>query len=98
MHPSYNNEEVAEGYDLAILELAYAPHIDTYTRPVCLGTEESLQETLDLGEKAECYITGFGATELYLVTGKCIRGPYWLKHTNLLCYTGNLIISKLIKE
>jgi hypothetical protein len=68
-HPQYNADDVTKGYDVALLKLAHAPNFDNYTRPACLGTKTSWQYILDLGDKAECYITGFGANELYLARG-----------------------------
>ncbi|XP_060591290.1 chymotrypsin-like elastase family member 2A [Ruditapes philippinarum] len=65
-HPQYNADDVTKGYDVALLKLAHAPNFDNYTRPACLGTKTSWQYILDIGDQAECYITGFGANELYL--------------------------------
>ena len=49
-------------HDIAVLELEYPANIDNFTRPVCLGTEETLQEVLSQSSP-ECYVTGFGLTE-----------------------------------
>ncbi|XP_053401382.1 uncharacterized protein LOC123549404 isoform X2 [Mercenaria mercenaria] len=69
IHHQYNRNDLTKGYDVALLKLAFAPNIDKYTRPICLGTEDSWQYILEQGNKAECYITGFGANELYFANG-----------------------------
>ncbi|XP_053401389.1 uncharacterized protein LOC123549407 isoform X2 [Mercenaria mercenaria] len=70
IHHQYNDYNVSFGYDVALLKLAFAPKIDNYTRPICLGTEDSWQYILEQGNKAECYITGYGANELYFANGE----------------------------
>ena len=51
-------------HDVAVLELEYPANIDNFTRPVCLGTEETLQDVLSQSTP-ECYVSGFGLTEEY---------------------------------
>ena len=51
-------------HDIAVLELEYPVTVDNFTRPVCLGTEETLQFALSQSSP-ECYATGFGLTEHY---------------------------------
>lgn len=68
-HPSYLGN-VLYGNDVALLQLAYAPRIDNYTRPVCMGNRESFQKVLDQGTQAECYITGNGYQENYVLNGE----------------------------
>ena len=61
MHEEYINYRTN---DVAILELAYPVNIDNFTRSICLGTKETLQEVMSQ-ENPECYVTGFGRTEEY---------------------------------
>lgn len=70
MNPQYNTYDVTVGYDISLIKLQHAPNIDNYTRPICLGSVESWQYILEMGEAAECYITGFGSNEIYMATGK----------------------------
>ncbi|XP_052812440.1 uncharacterized protein LOC128240004 [Mya arenaria] len=49
--------------DIALLELEYEPNIDNFTRTICLGNEDMLQEIISQEEDAECYITGYGNQE-----------------------------------
>lgn len=66
-HPNYY--DVLGGYDIALLRLSYAPRIDNYTRPICLGSLESFQKVVEQGTDAECYITGNGYQERYVLDG-----------------------------
>lgn len=63
----YSYEPSQSGYlthDIALLELEYPVNIDNYTRPVCLGTDETLQTVLTQ-PNPECFVTGFGQTEKF---------------------------------
>ncbi|XP_052234013.1 transmembrane protease serine 9-like [Dreissena polymorpha] len=64
-HPDFvtGDSGYTKGSDLALLEMAYEPMTDNYTRPVCLGNANSYKDIIDKGKKAECYITGFGMQE-----------------------------------
>ncbi|KAH3769249.1 atrial natriuretic peptide-converting enzyme-like [Dreissena polymorpha] len=64
-HPDFDtgSNGFTNGSDLALLEMAYEPMTDNYTRPVCLGNAKSYTDIIDKGEMAECYITGFGKQE-----------------------------------
>ena len=48
--------------DIAVLELEYPVKVDNFTRPVCLGTDETLKRALSQSNP-ECYVTGFGQSE-----------------------------------
>ena len=49
-------------HDIAVLELEYPVIIDNFTRPVCLGTSDTLQRAMSQSNP-ECYVTGFGVSE-----------------------------------
>lgn len=68
INPSWT-QDALDGNDFALLRLVHAPRIDNFTRPICLGNLESFQKILDKGTDAECYITGNGYQETYVMTG-----------------------------
>lgn len=69
VHPNYTSTGLTT-YDVALLRLPHKLLVDNYTRPICLGNEQSLKEIYAMGDKADCFITGFGYTENYLANGK----------------------------
>ena len=81
-HPDFDTgaSGYVKGSDLAILEMAYEPMTDNYTRPVCLGNAKSYKDIIDKGEMAECYITGFGKQETEFFQGYPLSSPILIVH------------------
>ena len=68
INPHYTGS-VEFGYDVALMRLSYAPRIDNYTRPICMGSMESFQKVLEQGTDAVCHITGNGFQDDYVLNG-----------------------------
>ena len=69
-----------------MLELEYPLNIDNYTRPVCLGTNETLLQAQSQSNP-ECYVTGFGQSEKFF-NGNVwyFKKPFWrpVKQENVI--------------
>ncbi|KAK3586776.1 hypothetical protein CHS0354_016951 [Potamilus streckersoni] len=64
-HPQYNSYELS--YDIGLLYFASPIVMNDYIRPVCLSFQLFYQDLLKQGPSAECYISGWGRTEEFVL-------------------------------
>ncbi|KAK3595696.1 hypothetical protein CHS0354_026916 [Potamilus streckersoni] len=63
MHPYYNDDY---DNDIGLLYFNQPMVFNDYVRPICITSRRTVEEVINAGHKAECYISGWGKTHHYV--------------------------------